>query len=487
MAVDTAGVHADTALIIQPSATRVLAAGYNALYNEFVLQNVCHLWGNMVKDQLLLRLNERTATVAIMGLGYVGLPLAVAFAEEGFNVIGYEVSQNKADAINRGESYIQDIPSAQLERVIQSGNLRATTDAQELRAADVVSICVPTPLTKTKDPDMTYVQSASNTVASIAHPGLLIILESTTYPGTTDEYLIPRMDAMGLKVGEDVFIAFSPERIDPANPTFTVRNTPKVVGGVTEACQELAYTFYRVIVDKVVKVSSTAAAEMVKLLENTFRAVNIGFVNEMALMCEKLGINVWEVIEAAKSKPFGFMPFYPGPGLGGHCIPLDPLYLSWKMRELGYTARFIEVADTVNTGMPEHVVRLTMDALNDDGKALRNAKVIVLGVAYKRDVDDMRESPALHVIHHLQKRGALVEYHDPHVPHFVTEDGIEMGRCELSAEWLHAADCVVITTDHSAYDYDWIVKNARLLVDTRNALKHVHVNGSGSGARVVRL
>jgi UDP-N-acetyl-D-glucosamine dehydrogenase len=439
----------------------------------------------MYKDQLLSRLHERTATIAIMGLGYVGLPLAVAFAEEGFNVVGYEVSQHKADAINRGESYILDIPTPQLAKVVQAGKLRATTNAHDLAAADVVSICVPTPLTKTKDPDMSYVQSAVNTVASVAHPGMLIILESTTYPGTTDEYLIPRMDAMGLKTGEEVFIAFSPERIDPANPTFTVRNTPKVVGGVTEACRELAYTFYHVIVDKVVKVSSTATAEMVKLLENTFRAVNIGFVNEMALMCEKLGVNVWEVIEAAKSKPFGFMPFYPGPGLGGHCIPLDPLYLSWKMRELGYTARFIEVADTINTGMPEHVVQLVMEALNEDGKALRHAKVIILGVAYKKDVDDMRESPALHVIHHLEKRGALVEYHDPHVAHFRTEAGGEMARCELTAEWLHAADCVVITTDHSAYDYAWIVENAHLIVDSRNALKNVHLNGSS--ARVVRL
>lgn len=439
----------------------------------------------MYKDQLLLRLNERTATIAIMGLGYVGLPLAVAFAEEGFNVIGYEVSQNKADALNRGESYIQDIPSEQLAKVVTAGKLHATTDARELANADVVSICVPTPLTKTKDPDMTYVLSASNTVASVAHPGMLIILESTTYPGTTDEYLIPRVETMGLTVGEDIFISFSPERIDPANPTFTVRNTPKVVGGVTEACQELAYTFYHIIVDKVVKVSSTAAAEMVKLLENTFRAVNIGFVNEMALMCEKLGINVWEVIEAAKSKPFGFMPFYPGPGLGGHCIPLDPLYLSWKMRELGYTAKFIEVADTINTGMPEHVVRLAMEALNEEGKALSKSKIIVLGVAYKKDVDDMRESPALHVIHHLEKRGAAVEYHDPHVACFRTEEGHEMARCDLTAEWLRAADCVVITTDHSAYDYQWIVNNSRLVLDTRNALKHVHLNGSG--ARVVTL
>lgn len=435
-------------------------------------------------DQLLSRLNDRTATIGIVGLGYVGLPLAVAFAEEGFNVIGYEVSAAKAEAINRGESYVGDIPSEQLERVVGAGKLHATTDREKLRAANAISICVPTPLTKHKDPDLTFVVSASDTVAAIVQPGMLVVLESTTYPGTTDEILIPRLTAKGLTVGNDLFVAFSPERIDPGNQKWNVRNTPKVVGGATEICQQVSCAYYATAIQKVMPVSGTATAEMVKLLENSFRMVNIGFINEMAIMCEMLGIDVWEVIRAASSKPFGFMPFYPGPGLGGHCIPLDPLYLTWKMRGLGYNARIIETSDSVNSAMPEHIVHLVADALNDDEKAIRGAKIAVLGVAYKKDIDDMRESPALHVISGLLKRGAKVEYADPHVPHF-SEDGHSMSATPLTAEWLQSADCVVITTDHSAFDYGFIAANSKVIVDTRNALKDTRIDQRT--ARVVKI
>jgi UDP-N-acetyl-D-glucosamine dehydrogenase len=440
----------------------------------------------MYYNQLLGRLTDRTATIGIIGLGYVGLPLAVAFAEKGYTVIGLDVSQPKVDHLNRGESYIIDIPSEQVQAVVQAGKLRATTRYADLEKADVVSICVPTPLTRHKDPDMTYVEAAAKGVAAIAHPGMLVVLESTTYPGTTDEEIIPRLTERKFTIGEDIFVAFSPERIDPANKEWTVTNTPKVVGGKTAHCQHLALAYYGAIVEKVVGVSSPAVAEMTKLLENTYRAVNIGFINEMAIMCERLGIDVWEVIEAAKTKPFGFTAFYPGPGLGGHCIPLDPLYLSWRMRGLGYTAKFIEIADSVNTGMPDHVVTMVMEALNEDGKTLRNAKVAVLGVAYKRDVDDMRESPAMHVIAGLVKRGAQVTYNDPHVAEFKDEHtGLEMTGVAITEDWLKAADCVVIVTDHTAYDYPWIVEHSHLIVDTRNALKGVTLNGHG--ARVIKI
>ncbi len=438
----------------------------------------------MYKEQLLQRLGERTATIGIIGLGYVGLPLAVAFAEEGYNVIGLDLDTNKVTHLNNGSSYIPDIPTAQLAPLVASGKLRATADYAEMSAADAISICVPTPLTKTKDPDMSYVISASNSITDVAHPGMLIILESTTYPGTTEEILIPRLVNKGLTIGEDIFVAFSPERIDPANKKYGVRNTPKVIGGVTEACQEVSCVYYGAIVQQVVPVSSTSTAEMVKLLENTFRAVNIGLVNEMALMCDRLNIDVWEVIRAASSKPFGFMPFYPGPGLGGHCIPLDPLYLSWKLKTLNYTARFIELASEINTSMPLHVIELVTEALNDDTKAVRGSKIAVLGVAYKRDVDDVRESPALDVIQLLEDRGAHVTFHDPHIPSIRLENGRTQARVELTEEWLNAADCVVIVTDHTAYDWSWIVKNSPLLIDTRNAT--VNVRGS-SRNRIVKL
>jgi UDP-N-acetyl-D-glucosamine dehydrogenase len=422
-----------------------------------------------VKQALLDRLANRQAVVGIVGLGYVGLPLAVEFAREGFRVIGLDVSADKVDKLNRGESYIPDIPTAQLRPMVESGHLRATTSYEDLRQADTVSICVPTPLRKTKDPDMSYVIESVESVASICHEGMLIVLESTTYPGTTEEIILPKLIGNGFKVGEDVFVAFSPERIDPANPKYGVRNTPKVVGGVTADCGEVARALYSTAVDQVVPVSSPTAAEMVKLLENTFRAVNIGLVNEMAVMCDKLGVDVWEVINAASSKPFGFMPFYPGPGLGGHCIPVDPHYLSWKLKALNYNARFIELASEINTSMPLYVVDKITTALNDDRKPVRGSRVLVLGVAYKRDVDDVRESPALDVISLLQVRGADVVFHDPYVAQIRQEDGGIMKSETYSDALLENADCVVVVTDHTSYDWQHVLDHSKLVVDSRNA------------------
>jgi UDP-N-acetyl-D-glucosamine dehydrogenase len=437
----------------------------------------------MYKDQLLERLENRTAQIGIVGLGYVGLPLAVAFAEAGFSVIGLDVSQGKVDLLNSGQSYIPDIPTQQLEPLVKSGKLKATTNYNDLSSTDAVSICVPTPLRKTKDPDMSYVINATDAMAQVVHPGMLLVLESTTYPGTTDEIVIPRIAAKGLTPGKDIFIAFSPERIDPGNKKYGVRNTPKVIGGVTEACQEVTCQYYGKIVDQVVAVSSPTAAEMVKLLENTFRAVNIGLVNEMAVMCDRLNVDVWEVIRAASTKPFGFMTFYPGPGLGGHCIPIDPLYLSWKLKTLNYTARFIELASEVNTSMPVYVVNKVAEALNDDSKSIRGSKVAIIGVAYKRDIDDVRESPALDIIQLLQEKGAEVTYHDPYVPSVRLEHGNTAATVELTAEWLNQADCAVIVTDHTSYDWKWIVGNSKVIVDSRNATAGFRSNGT----RIVKL
>lgn len=432
------------------------------------------------------KLSTHNATVGIVGLGYVGLPLAVAFAEVGFDVIGIDVSTDKVGLLNNGVSYIPDIPSSQLAPLVESGKLRASTSYADLRSADAVSIVVPTPLRKTKDPDMSYVNAASDAIAQIAHPGMLIVLESTTYPGTTDEVLIPRLKETGLIVGEDLFVAFSPERIDPANKKWGVRNTPKVIGGVTPACHELTQLYYGSIVDTIVGVSSPTAAEMVKLLENTFRAVNIGLVNEIAIMCDKLDIDVWEVIRAASSKPFGFMPFYPGPGLGGHCIPIDPLYLSWKLKTLNYNSRFIELASEINTHMPEYVVDKVALALNDDAKAVRGSKIAVLGAAYKRDVDDVRESPALDIIALLEERGAHVSFNDPYVGSIRLEGGRIMNCTPFTSEWLASADCAVIVTDHSNFDYAAILRESRLIIDTRNATYDKH-SDSAQSARVVKL
>jgi UDP-N-acetyl-D-glucosamine dehydrogenase len=435
-----------------------------------------------MQTELIEKIRNRRARLAIVGLGYVGLPLAVEFAGAGLEVVGIDVDARKVAAIARGESYIPDVPGEVVAALTQAGRLSASTDFAVLRECDAVSICVPTPLNKTRDPDMSYVIDAANHVVAHAHPGLLIVLESTTYPGTTEEILLPKLQEAGWKVGEDVFLAFSPERIDPANPTFGVRNTPKVVGGATPACAEVAQALYEVAVDEMVPVSSLRTAEMVKLLENTFRAVNIGLVNEMALMCAKLGVDVWEVIDAASTKPYGFMKFTPGPGLGGHCLPIDPLYLSWKLKSLNYTARFIELADSINTRMPEHVVGLVAEALNDAGQALNGARVLVLGVAYKRDIDDVRESPALDVMAELTTRRAVVNYHDPHVARLAL-NGHTYTSQPFTAENLAAADCVVIATDHTSLDWAFVRQHARLVVDTRNALRQA----SAGGARVVKL
>ncbi len=424
-----------------------------------------------MKEQLLTRIHDHTATVAVIGLGYVGLPLAVAFAEKGFPVVGVDVDGRKVDALNRGESYVQDVPSERLRHVL--ARLRATTDYAALSDCDVAIICVPTPLNKTRDPDVRYLIAAGESVAQHVHPGMLVVLESTTYPGTTEELLLPllveRPHARALRVGTDFFLAFSPERIDPGNRQYTVENTPKVVGGVTPACRDVAVALYSQIIERIVPVSSTRAAEMVKLLENTFRAVNIALVNEIAIMCDKLGLDVWEVIEAAATKPYGFMKFTPGPGVGGHCIPLDPHYLSWKLKTLNYNARFIQLAGEINSEMPRYWVQKVADALNEAGKPVKGSRVLVLGVAYKRDVDDVRESPALDIIELLRQKGADVRYHDPYVPAISHNDYNLAAETDLSAA-LAAADCVVVVTDHSTYDWPAIARQARLIVDTRHAL-----------------
>lgn len=433
-------------------------------------------------EALLQKLNDRTAKIAVIGLGYVGLPLAVEFAEAGYVVLGVDVSAEKVAQLNDGVSYIEDISTEELAAQVNAGRLSATTEYSRLDEADTLIICVPTPLRKTRDPDLSYVAGATEEIAKYLRPGVLLVLESTTYPGTTEDIILPRMLEGGFEVGENVFIAFSPERIDPANKTFGVRNTPKVIGGVTEACTEVACKLYSAAVDTVVPVSSPRTAEMVKLLENTFRAVNIGLINEIAIMCDKLGIDVWEVIDAAKTKPFGFMPFYPGPGLGGHCIPIDPLYLSWRLKSFNYNARFIELADEINTNMPRYVITKISEALNDDAKPIRNSKVLVMGVAYKRDVNDVRESPALDVIGLLQQQGADVCYHDPFVPTIRLEGDSRMNSTDMSDELLASADCVVIVTDHTTSDWQDLLDKSKLVVDTRNA-----VSGYSGKAKVVKL
>ena len=425
-------------------------------------------------DILAEKIASRTATVGIIGLGYVGLPLAVDFARAGFSVVAVDLDGEKVRAINEGRSYILDIESDAVREAVEAGRLRATRDYAELRAADTISICVPTPLRKTKDPDISYIVAATESIAANSRPGQLVILESTTYPGTTEEIVMPRLEAEGRVVGNDCFLAFSPERVDPGNPQFRTGNIPKVIGGVTQDCLRLATALYGHVVKRIVPVSSPSTAEMVKLLENTFRAVNIGMANELAIMCAKLGIDVWEVIDAAATKPFGFMPFYPGPGLGGHCIPVDPHYLSWKLKTLDYKARFIELASEVNTQMPLYVLDLVSDALNDHAKPLRGSRVLVLGVTYKRDVEDVRESPAIDIINLLRQKGAKVEYHDPYVPRLQVQEGEPpLERADLTEDTLSSSDVVVIATDHSEYDWEWIARHARLLVDTRNATKSV--------------
>jgi UDP-N-acetyl-D-glucosamine dehydrogenase len=422
------------------------------------------------QEALSEKIRARTARVGIVGLGYVGLPLAVEFARAGFSVTGVDLQQSKVDQVNGGKSYVQDIDSRELNRMVREEKLSATADFSAIAEMDTINICVPTPLRKTKDPDMSYILSACQEIARHLRPGALVILESTTYPGTTEEVVLPMLSEGGRKVGEDFFLCFSPERVDPGNPRYQTRNIPKVVGGITAACTDIGTLFYSQALEKVVPVSSTQVAEMVKLLENTFRMINIGLVNEMAVMCDRMGVNVWEVIDAAASKPFGFMPFYPGPGLGGHCIPIDPFYLSWKTRQAGIEARFIELAGYINGQMPHFVVEKIQTALNDRGKALKGARIHVLGVAYKRDIDDVRESPALDVIHLLLRRGAVMGYSDPYVP-AIQVDGIELRSGPLDA--VETSDCVVIITDHTTVDYQAVVEKAGLIVDTRNAFRGV--------------
>jgi UDP-N-acetyl-D-glucosamine dehydrogenase len=414
------------------------------------------------------KISAREAKVGIIGLGYVGLPLAVEFANAGFSVTGIDVDPGKAGSVNAGNSYVADVPTPVVSGLVSSGKLRAATDFSVIAELDTINICVPTPLRKTKDPDMSYIVAACQEIVKYFHPGMLVILESTTYPGTTDELVLPMLTKAGLEVGKDFFLCFSPERVDPGNPKYQTRNIPKVVGGVTAACTEMGRLFYSQALETVVPARSTQVAEMVKLLENTFRLINIGLVNEIALMCDRMGINVWEVIDAAATKPFGFMPFYPGPGLGGHCIPIDPFYLSWKTKQAGIEARFIELAGYINGQMPHFVADKVQNALNDAGKPVKGSRIHVMGVAYKRDIDDIRESPALDVILLLQKRGAEITYSDPHVPELRLDGLVLHAQPETAAA---EADCAVIITDHSSFDYDALVERARLIVDSRNALR----------------
>jgi len=412
---------------------------------------------------------DRSAKVGIIGLGYVGLPLAVEFAKAGYETAGIDVDDRRVGDIREGRSYIKDVPEADLKSVVAGGKLTATTDFSALKQVDSVSICVPTPLRKTKDPDIQYIVDATARIKENLHPGLLIVLESTTYPGTTDEILLTEFTGAGLQVGRDFYLAFSPERVDPGNPHYGTHNTPKIIGGVTPECTRLAKQLYERVVERVIPVSSTKAAEMVKLLENTFRMVNIGLVNEIAIMCDKLNLDVWEIIEAAATKPFGFMPFYPGPGLGGHCIPIDPLYLSWKLKLLNYNARFIELASEINTNMPEYVSVKVGRALNRLKKAVNGSKILVLGISYKRDISDTRESPALDIIRLLQEEGAAVSYSDPYNPELKLDHG-HLRSLSLTPENLRGFDCVVVVADHRAFDYDLIAREAPLIVDCRNAL-----------------
>ena len=426
-------------------------------------------------NSLLSKIETREAVVGIVGLGYVGLPLAIAFVDAGFRVLGFDVDHDVVEHLEAGRSHIGDVPSGAVERGLKDGLLSVTTDFDRLAEPDAVIICVPTPLSKTEDPDLSYVMQATEALAGVLRAGQLVVLESTTYPGTTRDLVAPALEASGLTAGEDFFIAFSPERVDPANPTWGVANTPKIVGGLTENCHRLAVALYADVIDQVVEVSSPEVAELAKILENTFRAVNIGLVNEMAVIADRLGIDVWEVIDAASTKPYGFMRFFPGPGLGGHCIPIDPLFLAWKMKTLQYRTRFIELAAEVNAEMPLYVIRRAAEALNSVRKPVNGSRVLVLGVAYKPDVGDTRESPALDVIELLRSRGAEVEYHDPHVPNLELESG-DLASVDLTAERLEAADLVVIAADHSAVDYEFVGSHSALVVDPRNAMAGVQAD-----------
>jgi UDP-N-acetyl-D-glucosamine dehydrogenase len=445
----------------------------------------------MIKDDLQDLINSKKARIGVIGLGYVGLPLIVEFAAKGYSSIGFEVDEKKVSEINAGRSYIVDVPEDDVQKCVSEGNLSATTDFSQLAECDVIIICVPTPLRKTKDPDMSYILTAGGEIQKYMRRGQMIILESTTYPGTTDEVLQPMFEEKGFKIGDDFLLAFSPERVDPGNPQFQTHNIPKVVGGVTDDSTEVAAALYGQIVNEVHQVSSARVAEAAKLWENTFRAINIGMANEMAKVCNALGIDSWEVVSAAATKPFGFMPFYPGPGIGGHCIPLDPHYLSWKARQHGFDSQFISLAEQINSTMPNYVVELIMNALNDEKKPVNGSKILILGVAYKKDIDDMRESPALSIIDLLRADGAEVAYHDPFVKEvtfdhaYTIGDGEPLFNNELTDELISGSDCVVICTDHSNVDYNRVCQRAPLVVDTRNALsKEIR---TCSKARIVRL
>ncbi|HEU4725679.1 MAG TPA: nucleotide sugar dehydrogenase [Candidatus Eisenbacteria bacterium] len=429
-----------------------------------------------IVQQFTRRVANRKARIGVIGLGYVGLPLAVEFAKAGFRVTGFEIDAKRVAALNAGRSYIQDVPTGELRDLVRAGRLEATLEFDALRQMDAIEICVPTPLRKTRDPDVSYIIASVQEIAPRLKKGALVVLESTTYPGTTDELVRPMLEERGLKAGKDFFLAFSPERVDPGNPTYHTKNIPKVTGGHTPSCSAVVSLLYQQIFDQVVPVSSTQVAETVKLLENTFRSVNIGLVNEMALMCDKLKIDVWEVIDAAKTKPFGFMPFYPGPGLGGHCIPIDPFYLSWKARQSGFEARFIELAGQVNGSMPYHAVRLVSDALNSRRRSVRGAHVLILGMAYKADIDDVRESPSLDVMEILEKEGARVSFCDPYVPSIRHGGGVKRA-VPFRASTLRSADCVIITTAHKSFDYGLVSRHARTIVDCRNALKGRRTRG----------
>jgi len=425
-----------------------------------------------LKNELVKKLKNKTAKLGVVGLGYVGLPLSVEKAKAGYDVIGFDVQVSKVEMVNSGKNYIVDIVDSELENLVKLGRLTATTDFSFVKDVDAVSVCVPTPLDIYKQPDISYVVESFKSIAKYLHRGMLVVLESTTYPGTTEEVCKPILEESGLKCGKDFFLAFSPERVDPGNKEFKTKNTPKVVGGCTEECTEVAAMLYRSVLEsEVYTVSSPAVAEMEKILENTFRNINIGLANEMAILCKKMNIDVWEVIDAAKTKPYGFMPFYPGPGLGGHCIPLDPFYLAWKAREFDYHTKLIETAGEINDYMPEFVVETVMKLLNERKKPLNGSKVLLLGVAYKNDIDDMRESPVLKVIDHLEKNGARVVFNDPFIPSFK-----HAGKNYTSVKWeneIDTADIVVITTNHSCYDYEKIVEKASIIYDTRNATKDV--------------
>lgn len=416
------------------------------------------------------KFESRDARLAVIGLGYVGLPLAMEYARQGFEVVGIDLVREKVDQLNRGESYIIDVPSAEVKAAVDAGRFRATTEAADLATCDSVNICVPTPLSKTQDPDMTYIQSAVDVIVPHLHEGMLVILESTTYPGTCEEVILPRLAETGLVVGENFHLAFSPERVDPGNPVYQTKNIPKVVGGVTESCTRAAACLYEQVMDTVVPVSTARVAETVKLLENTFRSVNIGLVNEIALLCDSMDIDVWEVIEAAGTKPFGFMPFYPGPGLGGHCIPIDPFYFSWKAKQVGMEARFIELAGQVNGSMPRHVVSLVVDALNDHKRSVNGSRILIVGVAYKPNIDDVRESPALDIMDMLHKRGAEVRWYDPHVPELHGMDDMPKLK-DWTAETLADFEAAVIITPHAGVDHELLLASGPVVVDTRNALK----------------